>query len=641
VSAEQSAERAVTEDRKNVAALRLLALFTATHPPLSQLGDGGRGGADSVIGGDGGDGADDDDDDDETGGRSSSSGKKRGGKSSGKKRATVAQQLQSLASVMEKLEPNNAGLVLETAQLFSGLCLEPRHQGALEVVGQMLKRALDLLAASSLSSSSDEVLAAATCDLAQIAVQRAAAAAGIGAASSSSSGVVLRHASEAMDLYRRASKLDPSNTKALVGMIQCQVLQGSMDDASEQLEMVKVMSDGEAPDAKFLLLECRLALYAAQRDKARSAATGQSSSGKSARAALRLLEKAAKVHKRTSRAAAKGAWVGELSQHGGGAAGGAGSGLCFAERAMVGAQPFVGLEITDLYLSHCEDTDPRGGFGPPSFSSGTTGSASGAGGSSGGGSSGGGRKNGGGGGASSGVAGERGDALERALWVAKDLIGQVPSLVEAHFLAARATLFLDAQHPDSALKLLKRCLKVDPGFAPAHLLTATIALDYLGNPRFAQQALDTALGLDFSVRNDPKYHLARARVLAAQGQSEQALAQLVDAADILTDLKPSDRAALEVSEVCVFVRCFSLFFFSLFLITSRRFSYFLRTSRLPVVPLPIALYRAIIIIRNTSGGARAHFSGAQAPFRSQAAGAVRQRCFQGHRFRSPAYLVRS
>jgi len=551
VSAEQAAERAVTEDRNNVAALRLLALFTATHPPLSQLGDGGRGGsiASSIGGGDAD--ADDDDDEDEPDGRSSSG--KKGGRSSGKKRATVAQQLQTLASVMEKLEPNNAALALETAQLFSGLCLEPRHQGALEVVGHMFRRALDLLSSpqggnfaslASSSASSDEVLAAATCDLAQIAVQRAAAAAGIGASSnSSSSGVVLRYASEAMDLYRRASKLDPSNTKALVGMIQCQVLQGSMDDASEQLEMVKVMSDGEAPDAKFLLLECRLALYAAQRDKARSAATGQSSSGKSARAALRLLEKAAKVHKRTSRAAAKGAWMGELSQGGSAGGGSASSGLCFAERAMVGAQPFVGLEIAALYLSHCEDTDPSGGFGPPS-SGATSSSANGSSSSSGG------RKKGGGG-ASSGVAGERGDALERALSVAKDLIGQVPSLVEAHFLAARATLSLDAQHPDSALKLLKRCLKVDPGFAPAHLLTATIALDYLGNPRFAQQALDTALGLDFSVRNDPKYHLARARVLAAQGQSEQALAQLVDAADILTDLKPADRAALEVGKVAL------------------------------------------------------------------------------------------
>ena len=297
-------------------------------------------------------------------------------------------------------------------------------------------------------------------------------------------------------------------------------------DAMEQLDLLKVMSDGEPPDARLLLLEAQVT--AAKLASASVTHGGRSSSKKNSVASvLRLLDKAAKAHRRKLRAAAKGDTIASVAPTLGDACrrldleSRVQASLSFGERLFVASDPALSMEIAELYIGLCGDTAGASAMlSSPSSGQGAKSS-----------------------GARSGSGGDKGDGLERALVLLKEAAGLCPSLVEAHLLAATATLARDPDHPEACLKIPRRCLRFAPSFAPAHLLTAKVALERCGNLRLAQQSLDHALGLDFSIRQNPAYHVARAQLLSAKGSPDLALKQLEEARGTLRGLDDGARSS--------------------------------------------------------------------------------------------------
>lgn len=224
IQAEVMASRAVAEDPQCLAALRILCLYSATQLPLSQLE--GSNGSD-VSGG------------------SSDSGSVPSVKFSDDtkqteaKRPSVACQLASLCKAMDRHEARNAPLLLATARLFSGAQLEPRHPGALCQLDGMIDRALRAIQDDSSSSGGGSggsvSLSVATCDRARVAVLQATTLTMTEFGSGRCSFGVVQSTStetfagEAVGAYRTASSMDPSNVRALHGMIHCQLLMGQID----------------------------------------------------------------------------------------------------------------------------------------------------------------------------------------------------------------------------------------------------------------------------------------------------------------------------------------------------------------------------------------------------------------------------
>jgi len=66
----------------------------------------------------------------------------------------------------------------------------------------------------------------------------------------------------ALDTYKDASRIDESNVEASYGMIYCQLMQGQVEDAEQQLEFLSVIqgSDGSNQSASLTFLKALIAL---------------------------------------------------------------------------------------------------------------------------------------------------------------------------------------------------------------------------------------------------------------------------------------------------------------------------------------------------------------------------------------------
>jgi len=90
----------------------------------------------------------------------------------------------------------------------------------------------------------------------------------------------------ALDTYRDASRIDESNVEASYGMIYCQLMQGLVEDATQQLEFLSVIqNDDSVQSADLTFLK---ALIAMRKDRD----TTQH---------LRLLDQAVELHERSYR----------------------------------------------------------------------------------------------------------------------------------------------------------------------------------------------------------------------------------------------------------------------------------------------------------------------------------------------------
>lgn len=116
----------------------------------------------------------------------------------------VAENMNLLHNSILEYEPSNVAIYYSTSRLFSRLC--GRDSSVLEVTRRMMKEACSI-------RPSDSSL------YAELAYQhRLAGSYGL-----------------ALDTYRDAAKYDESNVDALNGNIYCQIMQGSLEDAEQQV----------------------------------------------------------------------------------------------------------------------------------------------------------------------------------------------------------------------------------------------------------------------------------------------------------------------------------------------------------------------------------------------------------------------
>ncbi|CAL4107788.1 unnamed protein product, partial [Meganyctiphanes norvegica] len=127
----------------------------------------------------------------------------------------------------------------------------------------------------------------------------------------------------------------------------------------------------------------------------------------------------------------------------------------------------------------------------------------------------------GGGGTSSGVVPP---VVKRSLLVLEAITRACPALLPALVLAAN-TKFITGDVKGASAILHHILEDIDSTSSEAHLLMAQIQL-HQGNYKQAQQSLEVGLSYNFEVREQPTYHLVRARVLKKQGQYEEAIKTL-------------------------------------------------------------------------------------------------------------------
>lgn len=63
----------------------------------------------------------------------------------------------------------------------------------------------------------------------------------------------------ATESYREASKLEETNVQALTGMIRCQIVQGKLEDAEQQLELFRMVQSTIGRSSELLFLDALLA----------------------------------------------------------------------------------------------------------------------------------------------------------------------------------------------------------------------------------------------------------------------------------------------------------------------------------------------------------------------------------------------
>ena len=128
------------------------------------------------------------------------------------------QQIQSMIEVIARYEPKNAALLYSISQSISRLA--GRHPGVLTLTIRMSKMARDL------SPEMSEY----ACEVGEQLL-------------------MLGQVAEANRAFRDATRLDESNMEAHYGIIKCQILEGHLEDAEQQLEFLNEiqMSVGSNP----------------------------------------------------------------------------------------------------------------------------------------------------------------------------------------------------------------------------------------------------------------------------------------------------------------------------------------------------------------------------------------------------------
>ena len=147
------------------------------------------------------------------------------------------QKFEDFDQALSQREPNNVPYAIETAVLFSNICCkQPR---VLQICARALERLVSKKAAAN-SLLSNETEARILCQLGYIQTMQG-------------SGLF----EKAMKCFREASKRDESagNIKALEGMILCQLLEGSVDDAEAQIELLTLMHGTEDLGYEFAYIQ--------------------------------------------------------------------------------------------------------------------------------------------------------------------------------------------------------------------------------------------------------------------------------------------------------------------------------------------------------------------------------------------------
>jgi tetratricopeptide repeat protein 21B len=308
----------------------------------------------------------------------------------------AVRKLQQLNEALDRNEPNNPQLYMTICSPFVRIC--GRNPEVLRCTMNLVRRAMELD-----SDNSDYA--------AELGHQL----------------VLYGELDEALEQYRRSAKLDETNVTALHGMIGCQLEEGQLDDAEQQLEFLMVISDGdqdEAHQAQFAYLQSRLAWE---------------KSG-DANKQIALLEQAYKLT-RSRAMAAKG-------QRGGG-------GGQPTMRDSVSPAEFLELLNPELLLKIASDYMIHCGSEPLALE-----------------------------------AGEYVyTCLEEARKLLDDLAEKVPGMLEAKLMGAKGKFI--ANDIDGAQADINKLLQSDPAHSGAHLLSARVLLlkeEYKGAQNALEQA---------------------------------------------------------------------------------------------------------------------------------------------------------
>lgn len=391
----------------------------------------------------------------------------------------AAERLQELVTALQHLEPRNHDLTLSCAQLFSRLA--GRHKAILNITFNMIKKVTD--------ASPEKAKY-----LTELGYQY----------------MMQGELSKAEQTFHSAVAKDETDVRALFGIINCRVQEGSLDDAEEQLEFLSEIqiSVGKSPDLAFLQ---SLIAWRKRRD---------------AEGALNLLNETLTLHITNFKSA-------------------------------VGYDFFIKLnadfmlEIAREYLQHTisggtDDAANPGGYllrgvqvleTLTRFVPGLV------------------------------PAQVRENSLLKLfpIWDFRNLMGMYSrnfqnswrhldlrcNMIEVSFfsqefcvpvpqvLLAKAKVALN--EVDVATRILHQCLRLDPSSADTHLLLARI-YHQKDQQNAALQYLEQGLSHDFSVRSHPLYYLVKAEVLSSAGEVEQA-SKLLESAMALPGVKNSDGKA--------------------------------------------------------------------------------------------------
>lgn len=391
----------------------------------------------------------------------------------------AAERLQELVTALQHLEPRNHDLTLSCAQLFSRLA--GRHKAILNITFNMIKKVTD--------ASPEKAKY-----LTELGYQY----------------MMQGELSKAEQTFHSAVAKDETDVRALFGIINCRVQEGSLDDAEEQLEFLSEIqiSVGKSPDLAFLQ---SLIAWRKRRD---------------AEGALNLLNETLTLHITNFKSA-------------------------------VGYDFFIKLnadfmlEIAREYLQHTisggtDDAAKPGGYllrgvqvleTLTRFVPGLV------------------------------PAQVRENSLLKLfpIWDFRNLMGMYSrnfqnswrhldlrcNMIEVSFfsqefcvpvpqvLLAKAKVALN--EVDVATRILHQCLRLDPSSADTHLLLARI-YHQKDQQNAALQYLEQGLSHDFSVRSHPLYYLVKAEVLSSAGEVEQA-SKLLESAMALPGVKNSDGKA--------------------------------------------------------------------------------------------------
>lgn len=293
----------------------------------------------------------------------------------------AVRKVEQLNEALDRNEPNNAGLYIAVAKPFVRIC--GRNPEVLRCTMNLVRRAMEL------DSDNSQYAAELGYQL-----------------------VLYGELDEALEQYRRSAKLDETNVSALHGMIGCQLEEGQLDDAEQQLEFLQVISDGDQDEshrADFAYLQAKLAW-----DK-----------NGDAHRQIQLLEEATRLTRQLANAA-KGQR--------------AGGGGMSAMRDTVSPAEFLQLLNPELLLRIAQDYMQHCGSEPLALE-----------------------------------AGEYAhQCLEAARRLLADLSDKVPGLLSAKLLGAKAKFI--ANDIEGAQADIAKLLQSDPAYSGAHLLSARVLL---------------------------------------------------------------------------------------------------------------------------------------------------------------------
>ncbi|CAM9895733.1 unnamed protein product, partial [Ectocarpus sp. 12 AP-2014] len=267
----------------------------------------------------------------------------------------------------------------------------------------------------------------------------------------------------AVEAYQAGARANEGDVRAMTGVVYCQVQDGDLEDAAQQLEFLTVMQDSIGSSAEISLVRAMLKFRLDRRMDQH----------------LRYLDECA-----------------ELQESNGKNAGRPGAPSDPLERICL-LNPDMMLEIAKEYLLHA-GIEVGGG--------GVTGSK--------------GRRNSTPGSSSAVGRSQRSTPVSKGLALLREVVSLVPGHLGARLLMARASY--STGQADLAHQTLQELLAMDPALEDAHLLAAQVHLAQ-GRCRAASNSLEQALSFSFRVGKNPVFLLVKASVQKEEGKLEEAL----------------------------------------------------------------------------------------------------------------------